>query len=68
MTEDDLMLLIGDYAAACIRANPNAERETAAKLRAAIQAYGEERVELALETAAEGRNDFFWPTGPLAYR
>ena len=68
MTEDDLMRLIGDYAAACIRVNPDAERKAAAKLRAAIQAYGDERVKLALETAVEGRNDFFWQTGPQVYR
>jgi len=68
MTEDDLMRLIGDYAAACIRVNPNAERETAAKLRAAIQAYGDERAELALEAAAKSRHDFYWPTGPQVYR
>lgn len=68
MTESDMMRLIGDYAAACLLVNPDAERKAAAKLRAAIQAYGDERVKLALETAAEGRNDFYWPTGPLGYR
>jgi len=45
VTEDDLMRLTGDYAAACVLANPKAERETAVKLRAAIQAYGDERAE-----------------------
>lgn len=45
MTVDDLMRIIGDYAAACIRVNAEAERETAAKLRAAIKAYGDGRVE-----------------------
>jgi len=68
MTDTDLMLLIGAYAAACVLANPKAERETAAKLRAAIQAYGDGRVRHALEAAAKGRNDFYWPTGPLGYR
>jgi len=64
MTDTDLMLLIGAYAAACVLANPKAERETAAKLRAAIQAYGDGRVRHALEAAAKGRTDFFWQTGP----
>jgi len=45
MTEDDLMRLINAYAAAWVLANTEAERETAAKLRAAIQAYGDERAE-----------------------
>gem|GEM_PF-1073816 len=68
MTEDDLMLLINDYAAAYNRTNSKIDRAAAREILAAIQAYGDGRAELALETAAEGRNDFFWPTGPLAYR
>ena len=68
MTEDDLMRLINAYAAAWVLANTEAERETAAKLRAAIQAYGDERAELALEAAAKSRHDFYWPTGPLGYK
>jgi len=65
---DNALAIAGAYAAACMRCKINEERAEAAKLRAAIQAYGDERVKLALETAAEGRNDFFWQTGPEVYR
>ena len=50
MTEDDLMLLINDYAAAYNRTNSKIDRAAAREILAAIQAYGDERVELALET------------------
>jgi len=68
VTEDDLMLLINDYAVAYNRTDWKINQAAAREILAAIQAYGDERAERALETAAEGRNDFFWPTGPLAYR
>jgi len=68
VTEDDLMLLINDYAAAYNRTNSKIDRAAAREILAAIQAYGDERVKLALETAVEGRNDFFWQTGPQVYR
>ena len=68
MTEDDLMLLINDYAAAYNRTNSKIDRAAAREILAAIQAYGDERAELALEAAAKSRHDFYWPTGPLGHK
>ena len=44
MTEDDLMLLINDYAAAYNRTNSKIDRAAAREILAAIQTYGDERM------------------------
>ena len=44
MTEDDLMLLINDYAAAYNRTNSKINQAAAREILAAIQAYGDERM------------------------
>ena len=47
MTEDDLMLLINDYAAAYNRTNSKIDRAAAREILAAIETYGDERIERA---------------------
>ena len=44
MTEDDLMMLINDYAADYSRTNWKIDREAAREILAAIQAYGDGRI------------------------
>ena len=44
MTEDDLMTLINDYAAAYNRTNSKIDRAAAREILAAIETYGDERI------------------------
>lgn len=47
MTEDELMTLIANYAAACVASKPQLERELGGRIREALRAYAVDAFEVA---------------------